>query len=289
VLEPLLVTNVGETVAGVWTSPDGSQRWYILPGGLAWNTVLGWLATAAVLELVPSAAQRARPAGYTDPAWQSTEEVRLRSALDALHRRYQSERAELQTHVDAVEVAASAVREPLLYGTGDALVQGVAQVFRDARMTVVDLDNELGSTSSGDLLVAHDGRRRLVEVKGVKQAGERLVDDVQRHLTTWPALRPQWPVEGGTLVVNHQYTLPPQERDREAYRRREFVETLTVQVVSTTTLLRLWLNQDGTGIRQLLFPKSGDDTGSSLDALQPRSDADAPPVPTKRGWFRRPR
>lgn len=30
------------------------------------------------------------------------------------------------------------------------------------------------------------------------------MDFLRKHLETWPALRPEVPVDGGVLVVNHQ-------------------------------------------------------------------------------------
>jgi FAD dependent oxidoreductase len=93
-------------------------------------------------------------------------------------------------------------------------------VLTAAGLSVVDLDTALGATKSADLLVsaAPAGPRRLVEVKGVGGAAqEHLVGHLQRHLGTWPQLRPDEPVTGGVLVVNHQHKLHPAERVARVY------------------------------------------------------------------------
>lgn len=76
--------------------------------------------------------------------------------------------------------------------------------------------------------------RRLVEVKSAGgNAAEKLVAALDRHLQTWPAIRPSEPVSGGVLVVNHQHKLDPAERSSEVFSRPEFVATLTVTVLSS--------------------------------------------------------
>ena len=74
----------------------------------------------------------------------------------------------------------------------------------------MDLDQDLGGTRSADLLVTAGGPLwRLVEVKSASGAApEQLVSYLQRHLTTWPQLRPE-PVTCGVLIVNHQHTEQP--------------------------------------------------------------------------------
>ena len=42
-LTPLLVSRAGETVAAIWTSPNGAARHYVLPFMPSWMTVLTWL------------------------------------------------------------------------------------------------------------------------------------------------------------------------------------------------------------------------------------------------------
>lgn len=43
-------------------------------------------------------------------------------------------------------------------------------------------------------------------------AQEHLVGHLQLHIDTWPQLRPDQPVTGGVLTVNHQHKLHPSER-----------------------------------------------------------------------------
>jgi hypothetical protein len=81
----------------------------------------------------------------------------------------------------------------------------------------------------------------LVEVKSASgNPSESLVDDALRHLATWPALRPDLPVEGVVLVVNHQTRLHPFDRPDEPYSRPEFVQSLKVPVITTRRMFDWW-------------------------------------------------
>lgn len=92
--------------------------------------------------------------------------------------------------------------------------------------------------------------RRLVEVKSERgNAKEPLVGDLRRHLDTWSELQPGIPVDGGTLIVNHQHKLPPGQRLRQIYRRPEFVNTLTVPVVGSLDLFDWWRTKNWEAIR----------------------------------------
>jgi hypothetical protein len=62
------------------------------------------------------------------------------------------------------------------------------------------------------------------------------VGHLQRHLDTWPQLRPDEPVSGGVLVVNHQHRRHPSERTARVYSRPEIVDALTVPVLDTVAL-----------------------------------------------------
>jgi hypothetical protein len=112
------------------------------------------------------------------------------------------------------EAGAEPTRYGLVYGTGTELVRAVDRVLTAAGLRTVDLDEELGSTKSADLLAGAGGPPwRLVEIKSAGgSAPESLVGHLQRHLDTWPQLRPDEPVTGGVLVVNHQHKLHPSER-----------------------------------------------------------------------------
>ncbi|MDT5029378.1 MAG: hypothetical protein QOE61_5804 [Micromonosporaceae bacterium] len=138
------------------------------------------------------------------------------------------------------------------YGTGDELVDAVAAVLSAAGLHTVNLDEVLGGTASADLLVSADGAppRCLVEVKAAGGAAqEKLVGHLQRHLDTWPQLRPDMPVTGGVLVVNHQHKLHPSERPAQVYSRPEFVASLPVTVLSTVELFGWWRVGDWQAIR----------------------------------------
>jgi hypothetical protein len=94
----------------------------------------------------------------------------------------------------------------------------------------------------------------LVEVKAASgNASEALVGDLQRHLATWPELRPQQPVGGGVLIVNHQHKLEPSQRAPRVYSRPEFVAALTMPVISTRTMFDWWRASDWSAIRQAVL------------------------------------
>jgi len=155
-------------------------------------------------------------------------------------------------------------------------VTAVAAVLGAAGLDVVDLD-ELFGTKSADLLLRADGRRRLVEVKAAGGAAqESLVGYLDRHLATWPQLRPDEQVEGGVLVVNHQHKLHPSERGPRVYSRPEFVTALTVPVLSTVELFNWWRQGDWCAIRAAVL---GAETTTSL------VPSAAPPAPQdRRRW-----
>lgn len=102
---------------------------------------------------------------------------------------------------------------------------------------------------------------------------EHLVGHLQRHLDTWPQLRPNEPVAGGVLIVNHQHKQPPSERSAAVYSRPEFVKALSVQVVSTLELFNWWRARDWNAIRRAVLGEDGD--GSDLTSPVPGGDAAA--------------
>jgi hypothetical protein len=168
--------------------------------------------------------------------------------------RHAEEKARLEAELRQAEAAAEGVRYGLLYGTSTELVDAVDTVLKDAGFTTVNLDEELGQTRSADLLVTFEQQRRLIEIKSTSgNASESLVADLQRHLATWPELRPQEPVGGGVLIVNHQHKLEPYQRSRQVYSRPEFVAALTVPVLSTHTLFDWWKVSDWTSIREAVL------------------------------------
>jgi hypothetical protein len=196
---------------------------------------------------------------------QTAEEVEARKALDDLTARYTEEKVRLEQALREAETRAEPVRYGLLYGTGTELVRAVAHVLIAAELRTVELDEELGGTKSADLLVAAGGPARcLVEVKAASgAAGEHLVGDLQRHLTTWPQLRPDEPVTRGVLIVNHQHKLHPTERAEHVYSRPEFVATLAITVVSTLELFHWWRAADWTAIRTRILGDEPQQAGAT--------------------------
>jgi hypothetical protein len=201
------------------------------------------------------ALRRARSPHFADPDLQTADELAARQAVDELEAHYYSEeKRRLEQHLREAEARAEPVRYGLLYGTGSELVDAVAAVLTAAGLHVADLDEELGATSSADLLVSTGGPRQLVEVKAVSGAAqEHLVGHLQRHLDTWPQLRPDQPITGGVLIVNHQHKLHPFERTAHVYSRPEFVAALSVTVLSTVELFDWWRLADWAAIRAAML------------------------------------
>jgi hypothetical protein len=258
-LEPILIDGLGHPVVAAWTPASGDQRWYIVPDVSDWHGILDWLLERALPEYVPGALRRARSPLAHDPALQTRAEAAARLALDDLVAGYAQERGRLEAQLEEARAEAEPMRNGLLYGTGSELEQAVATVLEAAGFAVVSLDELLGDTTSADLLASYGLDRRLVEIKSASgNAGESLVGQLDRHLQTWPQLRPGEPVGGGVLVVNHQHRLEPAERTPSVYLRQEFIATLTVPVLSTRQLFDWWRDSDWATIREaVLAQKSG--------------------------------
>jgi hypothetical protein len=285
-LQPLLVTGAGEVVAAVWISPDEQIRHYIIPWMPSWEPVLSWLAQQAIPEFAPSAARRIHANIGEDPALQTVAEATALSALADLDDQYRADRELLEQSLREARSAADELRVDLLYGRGATLEDAVRRVLTDAGVTVTALDKSLKRTASADLLVEYQTRRRLVEVKSAAgNASEQLVGDAERHFGTWPALRPDVEVEGISLVVNHQIKIYPGDRAQEAYARPEFVQSLTIPVVTATALFNAWCRGDFDTVRAAVF---GDRPPSNDPSVQPGSPPVATePAPARRRWWRR--
>lgn len=253
-LEPILVDALGAPVVAVWLPDSDDQRWYVIPDATDVDTILGWLGSQALPELVPSALRRARSAQSVISTLQTPAEESARRALAELEAMYEQERQRLESDLREATIAAEPIRHGLLYGTGTELVTTVASVFSAAGLSVVDVDELLGDTPSADLLVSYGTERRLVEVKSAGgNASERLVADLVRHLATWPQIRPHEPVSGGALIVNHQHRLDPDERAPDVYTRPEFVAALTVPIVSSRQLFDWWRVSNWNAIREAVL------------------------------------
>ncbi|OII62113.1 hypothetical protein BJP40_03645 [Streptomyces sp. CC53] len=233
-LVPILMDTLGEPVVARWMPSDGKQIWYIVPDGIDWNTVVVWLVQRALPAHVPDALRRVRSPHSVSPDLETPAESSARTALEELERYYAAEKARLKVEQTRAKEAAEPLRNGLLFGTGSELEDAVAVVLRAAGFDVTNLDEELG-TKSADLLAVLGKETCLVEVKSQGgQAGEALVAALQRHLDTWPKLRPDRPVTRGALVVNHQHKLDPAQRTRDVYTRAEFVATLQHPVIPAT-------------------------------------------------------
>jgi hypothetical protein len=286
-LLPILVDGLGAPLVAVWISPDEDQRVYVIPHETDPDTVLAWLVSQALPEYVPGALRRVRSPRLTSPGLQTTAETAARTALDDLKTRYATDLERLQSELSAVTAAAEPIRYDLLYGTGKALEKAVAAVLRAAGLTVTDLDAELGDTLSADLLATYRTERRMIEVKSESgNAPERSVGALERHMSTWPTLRPAEPVNGrGVLVVNHQHKLHPDDRSAVVYSRPEFVKSLKVVVLSSRQLFDWWAAADWGAIRSAVLGKTI--ASPSLPSPPPPAADPAGPTAEPQGWLRR--
>jgi hypothetical protein len=279
VLIPVLLDALGEPVVAVWVSDSGDQRWYLIPDQSDWGSILDWLKTRAFPEYLPGVLRRARSTVLRDPELRTDAETAAEAELAAVQEELDRRRTEIQGRLDQARASADPVRSALLYGTSKELEHAVASVLTDAGITVADLDDLLGSTSSADLLATLGARRRLVEVKSESgNASEKLMGQLENHLESWPP-NGQDPVEGGVLIINQQYRLDPAERDRTVYARPEFVASARQPFVSTLDLFDWWRTGDWESIRQAIFPPAS--------APAPTSPASGPPFGGNRRWFGR--
>lgn len=252
-MRPLLLSGVGEILAGIWISEDENQRWYVLPDGVDWVTVLDWLGTKGLPTVVPNALRRVRSPLFDDPAVQSQRERTVRDAIEALDIEHAARRSGLEAELAAAHIFAEPIRNGLLYEQGDPLVRAVESVLNQAGLATIDLDQEIG-TKNADLLVTLGQERVLVEVKGFGGAApESAVAALQRHLQTWPQLRPSTPVSSGVLVVSHEIKQSPSVRSTVAYRRPEFVDSVQEKIVTARDLFEWWSHEDWLSIRAAFF------------------------------------
>jgi hypothetical protein len=278
-LQPILVDGLGAPVVAVWVDPESSLRWYFIPGTSDWATVVDWLTRQALPAYVPEALRRARPTSFVDPDLETDAEQQARRQLAALELQYATDKQALQEELRQASECAEAVREGLLYGTGQQTVTAVARLLADAGFDVTDLDEDLAATKSADLLARLGPDARLIEVKSPSgNAKEELVGDLQRHLNTWPALKPDQPIGGGVLVVNHQRKKPPHQREPEVYKRPEFVATLPFPVLSAKQLFEWWRAADWKAIRTAILGVDPQHTGPPPTPAATRR-------PDRRKWF----
>ena len=243
---------------------------------------LQWVLEQALPEFVPGAMRRARRQLGTDPLLMTRSERAVRTRLTEFENEYLKRKEELLRELQEAETAASTIREGLLYGTGQQLVDVVRSVLASASIKVVDLDEQLGGTKNADLLCTYREHSRLVEVKSASGGpSERLYQDLLRHLREWPTLPGSRPVDGGALVINHEHRKLPLDRSQRPWERPEFLAAQTEPVISTMDLFGAWREDDANTIRRLLFGQL-----AVPDAVQVTFiDARTPQSP-RRGWSR---
>ena len=268
-LTPILTDGLGDPVVAVWTSPELDLRWYIVSYGTDWPTVIDWLVQHALPAYVPDALRRARSRGHVDEDLQTAEETEARLAIAELKERYERDKQALEQQLRSATEETTPVRDGLLYGTGGELADAVRAVLTAAGFEVHDLDAELGGPKSADLLAIRGASRCLIEVKSTSgNAGEGLVADLQRHISTWPSLQPaQQPLTHAALVVSHQCRRPPRERSSQVYKRAEFVSALPFPVISARQVFDWWRAADWPVIRNAIM------------ASAPRDPPDGAPAP----------
>jgi hypothetical protein len=249
-LVPLLHDQTGATLAG-FAEVDG-QRWYFVPRGADAVGLLRWLMQQALPTWAPEALRAARRSTSVDEELQTPTERSLRAELAELETTYARRRAAIEAELTRATEEADSVRAGLLYGRGAELEDAIARALLAAGLRVQALDALLGGTKSADLLVEHDGKCWLVEIKSASGAPkESLVADLARHRETWPELRPDLPIAGGVLIVSHHLAAAPNERPAPVYNRREFVDSLKVPVISARTIFDLWRDQDAAALRAI--------------------------------------
>ncbi|WP_435059319.1 hypothetical protein [Streptomyces sp. bgisy060] len=285
-LVSILEDPLKEPVVARWMPSDGKQIWYIVPDGIDWNTILVWLVQIALPAHVPDALRRVRSPYSVSLDLETPAESSARTALEELERHYAVEKARLEAEQTRAKEAAEPVRNGLLFGTGSELEDAVAVVLRAAGFDITNLDEELG-TKSADLLAVLGEETCLVEVKSQSgQAKEALVAALQRHLDTWPELRPNRPVTRGALIVNHQQRLDPAQRTREVYARAEFVATLQHPVIPAIGLFDWWRTEDWAAVRAAVLGPQHRGTGPSEEAS---AKPESPAPLRRRPWYRRDR
>jgi hypothetical protein len=284
-LHPILIDALGDPVVAAWTPPSGDQRWYVIPDGTDWDNVLGWLMHRALPEYVPTALRRARSPHFVDPDLQTADELAARQALTELESRYAQEKLRLEADLRLAVSSAEPVRTACSTAPapGGGRRRGGAHLGRAGHGRP---GPGARRHQSADLLVSAGPQRRLVEVKAASgPAQESLVGHLQRHLDTWPQLRPDEPVSGGVLVVNHQHRLHLSERTARVYSRPEFIDALTVPVLSTVALFNWWRTSDWTAIRTAVLG-AGPPTIGPAPTAPTSSTPTAPtaPPPRRRWW-----
>jgi hypothetical protein len=294
-LDPLLVNDIGEIVAAVWVPEGKDWRWYIVPAETPWKWITSWVVERAVPEYVPGALRRTHAAELVDEALLTSEELRARNALSDFEAATAREREQLGLLVEAARARVDEVRSGLLYGSGRPLVLAVKAVLESAGFDVVDLDTRLAGTESADLLVSRADKHHLVEVKSsARKPNEDPLNDLTKHVRTWPALGQRETIEGGVLVMSHQLNAPPLERASLPYSRDAFIRSLPYPIVPVLALFGWWRDGDCraivdavTGPARCYAVDLTTRTVPAGESSQPTGSASSPSRPTSRRPGRR--
>jgi hypothetical protein len=248
-LSPLLIDGLGNPVAAVWTSPKLDVRWYVLPSNADWLTVIDWLVRRAFPAYAPGALRRMHLDKRANIDYRTQEEVQAWQALVDLKDKYESNKKALEKKLRDARWKAQSVRDSLLFDTSEP-TYWVYHVLTKAGFKVRIL---LSSEPGGLLATTWDGNRCLVDVRASSEnATEELKADLESHVSTWRALRPEEPLTHAALIVHHQYTLPPSGRSEHVYASTEF----PFPVLSTRQLFDWWGAEDWPAIRNAVLALS---------------------------------
>ena len=275
-LIPLVQNGAGETVVAVWVSPDGMERHYILPPDVDWGVVASWLAGHALYEFNITAMRRHQRPGSSHPDLRTAREATAIAALEDFDARVAADRKLLADEARAAVTEGDEMRDRLFFGRSAALVAAVTDLFTWAGIVVTDLDALYVKTKSADLYCSWNGRSRLVEVKsaGSAAASDTTYLAMKKHLDVWRAAKDRDPVEGGALVINHDFKTDPLERSRAPFPNKEFTDAMTESVITVRELFDAWRCDDRAAVRELLFPGGA--------TAEPDGAAEPPTVETRR-------
>ena len=272
-LEPLLVSELGAIVAGVWTSGDGVERRYVLPAGTPWRLVLDWLRDRGLPEMVPGALRRSRDEVALGEDFQTGAEVDAQRHLDELTAEYEATRATAVQKLTEAREAANDLRYRLLFATGADLATAVSAALRSVGVSVIDLDELLGDTANADLLCTWRDVRCLIEVKSSNgPAKESLYDGLVSHVREWPHLG-HGRIDRAALVINHEVKAEPDQRSQRPYTRDVFVRAQEHPVVTSIEVLHAWRTGDWDQVLRDLFGDTAQTRAGSHPAA-PRNEGD---------------
>lgn len=235
----------GESVAGVIVMPDAKGTVFLLPH-VANKSEL-------IVEFVESLLPALHPHLYPfdeknnwlhDPAYEHPAVLEMRLQQQQLMRQADLAVAAIEKDIDEERNRLSFLHG-LLTGSGDALVADVATVLKTLGFKdVIDADSTLEETANKqeDLQVHDTSPVLLIEVKGL--AGMPTESDTVQVIKYIPRRMKEWSRTDvdGVVVVNHQKSLPPANRNHEHVFTPQQIEDATnhdVLLVTTWELFKL--------------------------------------------------